>query len=157
MPIFSFCLTVWIRGHAVIHRHNTPAYFSTAVQQECGLLKAQRSREAVRTHRRSKTITLGTRAHSSRSDRLRPVHWGQQLGLYPPTLLTFKDVIVCRTCSPYTSALMACFSLWQPQRASTARLVIILIWSALLGNLSTYFPSFYTPVSLLSFFCIPLA
>lgn len=47
---------------------------------------------------------------------------------------------------------MACFSLWQPQRASTARLVIILIWSALLGNLSTYIPFFYTPVSLLSFF-----
>lgn len=83
------------------------------------------------------------------------VHWGQQLGLYPQILLTFKDVIVCRTCRPHTSALMACFSLWQPQRASTARLVIILIWSALLGNRSTYFPSFYTPVSLLSIFLYP--
>ncbi len=157
MPIPSFCLTVWIRWHAAIHRQNTAAYFSAAVQQECGLLKLSVPVKDLLERTGAHKLSPRARGHTaaSQTDRA-PVCRGQQLGLCPPTLLTFKDVIVCRSCRPHIAAIMACFSLWQPPRAYAARL-IILIWSALLRNLSTHFPSFYSPVSLLSFFCIPLA
>lgn len=115
---------MWIRGHGVIHRHNTLHILAALFGRNVAFWKLS----VLVKELLERTAALKPSPRALGTHRLVEYACSCPLrattGSFTPNASHFLNLIVCQNCRSQTVALMACFSPWQPLRARAATLLL---------------------------------